>query len=260
MDCYAAQKRDRLPVYIGCAGWSVPGAMAAEFPHGGSHLERYAAVFPGVEINTSFYRPHRPATYARWRDSVPDAFRFAVKVPKEITHVLRLQNADAALEKFLGEAAHLQHKLGCLLVQLPPRLSYDAASAQAFFRRLRGITDVALVCEPRHRTWFDPAAADALAGFGVAYVSADPQVASLPVSASAARIVYYRLHGAPVMYYSAYPDAYLEQLAMRIERDVQAGRQVWCIFDNTAEGAAVPNALSMLARLRSAPPAAPAQL
>lgn len=254
MDFYPARQQDRAPVLVGCAGWSVPGAMAAHFPQGGSHLERYATVFPGVEINTSFYRPHRPATYARWRDSVPDAFRFAVKVPKEITHGLRLHDADAALEKFLGEAAHLHPKLGCLLVQLPPSLTYDAASTHAFFHRLRGATDAALVCEPRHRTWFEPAAADALAGFGVAYVNADPQVAPLPASAGAARTVYYRLHGAPVMYYSAYTDAYLEQLAGQIEQEVAAGRQVWCIFDNTAEGAAVPNALSLLTRLRAGPP------
>lgn len=244
-----------LPACVGCAGWSVPGAAAAAFPHGGSHLERYAAVFPGVEINTSFYRPHRPATYARWRDSVPDAFRFAVKMPKEISHALRLQNAEAALEKFIGEAAHLQHKLGCLLLQLPPRLPYDATVAPAFFRRLRGLTDVALVCEPRHTSWFGATAAQMLAGFDVAYVTADPPVAPLPEAAAAARTVYLRLHGAPVMYYSAYSDAYLEQLAARIERDAQAGRQVWCIFDNTAEGAAVPNALSLLARLQAARPA-----
>lgn len=250
MNCYSAQHRSGMPIVIGCAGWSVPGAERAHFPEQGSHLERYAAVFPGVEINTSFYRPHRPATYARWRDSVPEAFRFAVKMPKEITHVLRLQNADDALQRFLGEATQLQRKLGCLLVQLPPQLPYDAAVAPSFFRRLRSMTDVAVVCEPRHPTWFAAAAGGTLAESDVAYVTADPPVAPLPKTSRAARTAYFRLHGSPVVYHSAYSDAYLERVAARIECEARGGRQVWCVFDNTASGAAVPNALSLLARLR----------
>jgi uncharacterized protein YecE (DUF72 family) len=75
-----------VPVRIGTAAWSIPKKHAAPFPTAGSHLERYAAVFNAAEINSSFYRPHRAATYERWAASVPDDFRFAVKVPKAITH------------------------------------------------------------------------------------------------------------------------------------------------------------------------------
>src|SRR5690349_12428290 len=69
-------------VRVGCAGWSLPKEHADRFPAEGSHLERYAACFPAVEINSSFYKPHRPTTYARWAASVPPDFRFSVKVPK----------------------------------------------------------------------------------------------------------------------------------------------------------------------------------
>nr|WP_283243494.1 DUF72 domain-containing protein [Corallococcus exiguus] len=117
-------------------------------------MERYARVLPAVEINSSFYRPHRPGTYARWRDSVPETFRFAVKVPKVITHELRLRDAREPLERFLGEAGHLEAKLGCLLVQLPPSLQHERETARAFFQSLRERTAVDVVCEPRHRTWF----------------------------------------------------------------------------------------------------------
>jgi uncharacterized protein YecE (DUF72 family) len=251
MDCYGAQNPASMPVFIACAGWSVPTAVQAHFPCEGSHLERYAAVFPAVEINTSFYRPHLPATYARWRESVPAAFRFAVKVPKEITHTLRMQNADAALERFAGEVTQLREKLGCLLVQLPPTLRYDEAIAQAFFQRLRRMFDVALACEPRHPTWFTPDAAQMLETCGVAYVAADPPIAPLPHPAEQARTVYIRLHGSPEMYHSSYSEAYLDALAERIHRAAHAGKQVWCVFDNTASGAAQPNALSLLARLRA---------
>ncbi len=55
---------------IGCAGWAIPRAAAARFPGDGSHLERYGRVLPAVEIDSSFYRYHEPATYARWAASI----------------------------------------------------------------------------------------------------------------------------------------------------------------------------------------------
>jgi len=236
------------PPCIGCAGWSVSSAVADRFPLEGSHLERYAAVLPAVEINTSFYRPHRPDTYARWRDSVPDAFRFSVKVPKRITHELRLRDGEAELRRFLDEAGCLERKLGCLLVQLPPSLRYDAPSAQRFFNVLRTHTDVDIVCEPRHATWFAGEAAAMLAGCRVAYVIADPQPTPFLPPETGAGIAYFRLHGSPTIYHSVYADSYLDALHADLVRRQRAGERVWCIFDNTADGAALPNALSLLRR------------
>lgn len=236
-------------VYIGCAGWSLPTAVHARFPGEGTHLQRYARVFPAVEINSSFYRPHRVSTYARWRDSVPDGFRFAAKIPKAITHEMRLRDAGMALEKFIGEVSGLEQKLGCLLVQLPPRLRYEDTVAEEFFTTLNGLTDASIVCEPRHPSWFNPDAAAMLARMRVSYVDADPSVAPVP-EASDARIVYIRLHGSPEIYHSPYDETYLDCVAAEIAYKANAGRQVWCIFDNTASGHAVPNALSLLARLQ----------
>lgn len=251
MDRPAFEQRDRS-IFVGCAGWSLPSAVQDRFPATGSQLERYAALFPAVEINTSFYRPHRPSTYARWRDSVPDAFRFAAKVPKAITHELRLRQASEPLKKFIDEVSHLDHKLGCLLVQLPPRLHYDPELAWRFFARLRDLTNVALVCEARHASWFTGEAAAMLAEFEAAQVIADPQIAPLPDAAHKMKTEYFRLHGSPVMYYSSYPDDYLDRLAVTLDAHARSGRQVWCVFDNTAQGAAVPNALGLMARLESA--------
>ncbi|WP_408901606.1 DUF72 domain-containing protein, partial [Pararoseomonas indoligenes] len=78
-------------VQIGTAGWSIPKQHAGEFDADGSHLERYARRLPAVEINSSFYRPHRPATYERWAASTPESFRFSAKVPRTITHDCRLK-------------------------------------------------------------------------------------------------------------------------------------------------------------------------
>ena len=95
---------------IGCAGWNVPKQHMALFPAAGSHLHRYAQRFNAVEINSSFYRPHRRATYERWAATVPDDFAFAAKLPKQITHELRLAAAESALDIFLDQVRGLRRK------------------------------------------------------------------------------------------------------------------------------------------------------
>ena len=120
---------------IGCAGASIPREAAPSFPSEGSHLERYAARFPVLEINSSFHRPHQPATYARWADSVPAGFRFAVKLPRTITHDQRLAGVEELLRKFAAEAGALGDKLGCVLMQLPPSMQFDRCAGRAPFLR-----------------------------------------------------------------------------------------------------------------------------
>ncbi len=237
-------------VKIGCAGWGLSSSTAAAFPSAGSHLERYAQVFSAVEINSSFYRSHRPATYARWYDSVPEDFRFSVKIPRTISHELRLRETDALLVQFLAEAGQLHEKLACLLLQLPPSFKFDAAVVEQFFKYFRQQTDVATVSEPRHATWFSAEAGDMLRHYQIAGVHADPMpVAKVKVSGWD-QTIYIRLHGSPITYRSAYDDTFLVAKAKEIKRATASAEAVWCIFDNTADGAAVPNALSLQKLLR----------
>jgi uncharacterized protein YecE (DUF72 family) len=228
---------------IGCAGWNVRKQHMAVFPAAGSHLQRYARRFNAVEINSSFYRPHRRATYERWAATVPDDFAFAVKVPKQITHELRLAAAETALEIFLDQASGLGAKLGPLLVQLPPSLAFDSAVAHAFFAALRARHAGGVVCEPRHATWFTAAADALLAGLEIARAAADPPVGTTAFAPGGwQELHYYRLHGAPHIYYSEYDAAFLQRLARTLSERSEA---CWCIFDNTARGAATTNALSL---------------
>jgi uncharacterized protein YecE (DUF72 family) len=234
-------------IRIGCAGWRISKADAASFPIDGSHLERYAAKFNAVEINSSFYRSHRPATYARWAASVPPVFRFAVKMPRAITHRARLVDAAEPLDVFLSEVAGLGEKLGCLLIQLPPSLRFDRGSVGRFLTALRRRHGGSAVIEPRHATWFGAPVGELLADHGVGRVAADPAVVASAASPGGdRRTLYFRLHGSPKMYCSAYEDAYLQALVQRIGAAEESGGQVWCIFDNTALDAAVPNALRTL--------------
>lgn len=233
-------------IRIGCAGWSLRKDNAEAFPPPGSHLERYASRFDAVEINSSFYRPHRRATYERWAASVPAAFRFAVKMPKAITHSGRLIEVDDELERFLDEIRGLGAKLGPLLVQLPPSLAFDKAIAAAFFEALRKRFQGAVVCEPRHPSWSGRTPAALLRRFDIGRVGADPVL--IPGAAAPAAyggVSYYRLHGSPRVYYSEYTGDTLAKLAGRMRKDAARGRNVWCIFDNTAAGAAIDNALEL---------------
>jgi uncharacterized protein YecE (DUF72 family) len=237
-------------IYIGTAGWSIPRAEQARFPSGESHLARYSQVLPAVEINSTFYRPHRASTFQRWAASVPRAFRFSVKVPRTITHDQRLAGSANLLKAFLADLAPLGSRLGCLLVQLPPSLAFDARVARAFFTVLRRQFDRGIALEPRHASWFAPPADRLLSKFEVARVAADPpRTEGGGEPGGWPGLAYLRLHGAPRIYYSSYEDAYLDALANKL-RGLQRRRiPTWCVFDNTTLGAATDNALSLIERL-----------
>lgn len=237
-------------IRVGTASWSISKPHAADFAGEGSVLQRYARRFSAVEINSSFYRPHKPATYARWAASVPSSFRFAVKVPREITHTRKLVSISEQLDRFLAEAQALGSTLGPLLVQLPPSLRFDEAVAGDFFDRLRARFDGLVVCEPRHSTWFTAAVDAFLVRFRIARAAADPApVPQAAVSGGWAGLIYRRLHGSPQMYYSAYLPEYLDRTAQRIREMAVPDQENWCIFDNTALGAATHDALALLQRL-----------
>jgi uncharacterized protein YecE (DUF72 family) len=241
---------DTRGVKVGCAGWSLPRDTWPEFPAEGSHLERYAARFNAAEINSSFYRPHQPATYERWAAAVPAHFRFSVKLPKAITHEHRLRNCEALLDVFLEQAGSLGEKLGCLLVQLPPSLAFDPEAVTGFLAALRKRHPGGVALEPRHASWFTPAADGLLKTMKVGRVLADPVLFDAAAQPGGyPGLVYVRLHGSPRMYYSAYAPEVLETLAVRLELAAASDASVWCVFDNTASGAAVPDALSLTRKL-----------
>lgn len=120
-------------LFVGTAGWCIPRASAHRFEGDGTHLQRYARVVRCAEINSSFHRAHALETYVKWAASAPSDFRFAVKLPRVITHDQKLRRARIPLERFLAEIAGLGRKRGPLLVQL---LLYAAAGAPGGRRRV----------------------------------------------------------------------------------------------------------------------------
>ena len=245
-----------MAVRVGTAGWSIPRDAAVDFPAVGTSLERYAQRFAAAEINSSFHRPHRPSTWERWRDSVPADFRFSVKLPKTITHQRKLAECGDLLAEFLPQAEALGDKLAVLLVQLPPKLAFDAAVAGGFLAELARRTPARLACEPRHSSWFEPEADTLLATLKVARVAADPAiVAAAACPGGWAGLRYWRLHGSPLIYHSSYRDR-IDGLAATIAQQ-SADAERWCIFDNTASSAATADALALTRALGDEPAAGP---
>ena len=242
-----------MTLRIGTAGWTIPRTVAERFASVGSHLERYARVFDCAEIDSTFRHDHRDSTFRRWAASTGPAFRFAVKLPELITHDLRLEQADAPLDAFLDQIGALGDRLGPLLVQLPGSLVFSPSVAAGFFETLRKRFDGAVVCEPREAGWFEPEADRLLQRFRIARVAADP--ARVPAAAHPGGwtgdrdrrgLVYYRWHGSPVVYRSSYATERLAQWAAEVG-SWRARADCWCIFDNTASGAAARDALEFRA-------------
>jgi uncharacterized protein YecE (DUF72 family) len=199
-----------------------------------------------VEINSSFHRPHTRKTWERWAGDTPDRFKFAVKIPKTITHEAKLVNCGALLLKFLDEICGLGQKLGPLLIQLPPKLTFEEGLVHEFLTMFRELHAGQAVLEPRHVSWFTPVVDRLLHEFEIARVAADPpkgsELAAQPGGWQALR--YYRLHGAPRTYYSEYSGAFLKSFAETLREDVlRPAKETWVIFDNTALGHATGNAL-----------------
>jgi uncharacterized protein YecE (DUF72 family) len=244
-------------VRIGTAGWSIPKAHAGSFRWEGSHLQRYAQVFSCAEINTSFYREHSHGTYEKWASFTPARFRFSVKVPSSITHEQQLRRARAPLVKFLSQVDGLGAKLGPLLIQLPPSLEFSPRLARSFFNVMRDEFDGAVVCEPRHASWFSEKAEAMLVHYRIGRVATDPtriDAARVPAGwlkssrRDAKAIAYYRLHGSPRKYWSSYEPSQLQAWAKEITV-LPPSVDAWCIFDNTASGAALGNALDLVKAL-----------
>ena len=233
-------------MYIGTASWNLPKVYAENFPEDGTHLMRYSQNLNAVEINSSFYRDHKPATYKKWAESVPKDFRFSVKLSRLFTHTQALKVSSAELHAVLNGILELGNKLGVLLVQLPPSLGFDSKIAEDFFDKLRVVYGGPVAFEPRHKTWLTPPALELMRRFSLSKVVADPDPCPLPLEKNPlSQILYYRLHGSPEIYKSNYEMPELQKLQTQMQSLQEKTGALWCIFDNTTFGYATLNALQL---------------
>lgn len=267
-------------VLVGTSGWRYRSWRGDFYPRGlvqRAELEYIGEHFSTVELNGSFYSLQRPASYLRWRESVPDDFVFAVKGSRYISHMLRLRDARTALANFFASGVlALGPTLGPILWQLPERETFDPDVLDVFLQLLPRSSDEALelarthdermrgrawleadtdrplryAIEPRSRSFDDPRLRTLLNRHGVALTVADTAGRWPRFEPNRADLVYVRLHGASELYVSGYSPAELQEWADRCLAwsSSDGHRDVHVYFDNDARGHAPHDALS-LARL-----------
>jgi uncharacterized protein YecE (DUF72 family) len=180
-------------IWIGTSGYNYPewkGSFYPETMPAAKMLPYYAARFPTVEINYTFYRMPNEAQLAKWAGETPSPYKFTLKAPRRITHDSRLKNCGPLVSAFCLVAGTLQDKLGTLLFQLPPNLKKDVALFEAFLEMLP--PRVAAAFEFRHDSWFSDDILTLLKTRNLALCVADSEKLSAPVEITA-DYAYFRL-------------------------------------------------------------------
>lgn len=236
-----------MSTWIGTSGWSYdhwdgvlyPPALPAR-----DRLARYVEAFGTVELNASYYRWPREASFASWRRRLPYGFRMTVKAPRGLTHAKRLYAPEAWVERILAGWVALDDKRGMLLVQLPPTMERDDARLDYFLSLLPWWCPTAV--EFRHDSWLADDVFALLERHRAAYVVMSG--ANLPcVLRATAPTVYVRLHGPDHdhLYGGSYSDADLGWWADRMREWEAQGRDVYAYFNNDGGGNAVRNARTL---------------
>ena len=239
-------------LHIGCSGFNYPHWQGTFYPCGLPQrrwFPYYCEHFTSVELNVTFYRLLKPATFDRWREETPPDFAFSVKGSRFITHIKRLLEPEAALERFFDGALRLGEKLSAVLWQLPPDLTYDMRRLASFLTSLQPYP-VRNALEFRHESWLTEDVLGLCRAHSTALCMADwPSfIDAMPLTANFA---YIRRHGYGGRYSSCYTAEELAADARRIHTYLESGQDVHIYFNNDSNGHAPKNALELAEMMRA---------
>jgi uncharacterized protein YecE (DUF72 family) len=248
-------------IRVGTSGWSQP-AIRQALPRArlapGEMLRAYARALDTVEINSTFYRFHRPDTFPGWRERVPGGFTFAIKAHRLFTHERRLEDPGAELVGFLRAIGGLGSALGPVLFQLPHGFHADLGVLRRFLAALAGASAEAglraprFVFELRHPSWHAPGTWRLLERAGAAFCVFDIRRFTAPAAVTAG-FTYARLHGPlATPYEGRYGREALLPWAELLRGWEARGLDSFLYFDNTRFGEAVPDARELLGLLAPA--------
>lgn len=233
-----------MTVHVGTSGWSYDHWDGVLYPPGTpprDRLEHYVRRFATVELNASFYRWPRDASFASWRRRLPPGFALSVKAPRGLTHARKLYAPEPWLPRLTSAWHELGDRRAVLLLQLHPAHERDDARLGYVLERLPGWMRVAV--EFRHPSWHSEPVYALLERHGAAYCVLSG--AGLPcVLRATAPFVYVRLHGPDhrQLYAGSYSDDDLRWWADRVGEWAASGRDVYAYFNNDGHGHAVRNA------------------
>ncbi len=260
---------DQQKIRIGACAWSFDGWRGGFYPPdlpNSQWLEFYANYFPTVEVDSTFYAAPSENTVRRWIEMTPAAFRFACKLPRDITHARRLRDCTVELNSFLHALEPLASKLHVILIQLPP--SFAPKDGKPVLREfLRGLPrDFRFAIEFRHAGWHRPQFIHLLEKNHVCWAWADTTPLNernlapfefLPLTTD---FLYLRLLGDYATKYDVdgehvhryekllwKREAAIESWSLKIERHLSEVRNVWAFVSNHFEGFA-PETCQRLAR------------
>ena len=217
-------------IWIGTSGYNYPEWKSNFYPSdlaAAKMLPYYAARFPTVEINYTFYRMPNEKLTGGWAAQTPSPFKLTLKAPRRITHDSRLKNTGELVDAFCRVAGTLGDKLGALLFQLPPNLKRDAALFDAFLEELP--PRVCAAFEFRHPSWFDDEIFERLAKRNLALCIADSEKLSAPVKVTA-DYAYFRLRD------EGYGPADIARWGETIKKETASCRDVFVYFKHEEQG------------------------
>ncbi|MEY8759983.1 DUF72 domain-containing protein [Chryseobacterium tongliaoense] len=230
-------------LYIGCSGFynnDWKGSLYPEDTKSKDFLILYSQTYNSVEINSTFYRKPTLKTLVKWHDETPEDFRFFIKIPKPISHEKRLKDCQEEISEFCSHIQDgLKEKLAGFLYQFAPSFKNTPENIDEILNNLdSGFLNV---IEFRHESWWRNEIFDALKDKNIVF-SGVSFPGNLPedVIINHPEILYYRLHGKPVLYKSEYDEEFLNQLAEKIKR---SKKKTFIFFNNTWGTAAIKNSL-----------------
>jgi uncharacterized protein YecE (DUF72 family) len=219
-----------MAVWVGTSGYNYPEWKGSFYPEkmpAAEMLPYYAARFPTVEINNTFYRMPNEKTVGGWSEATPERFKLTLKAPKRITHDARLKDCAENTQRFLEVAATLGPKLGALLFQLPPNFKKDLARLDSFLETLP--PGVCAAFEFRNPSWLDDDVYARLKAKGLALCVADSERLSTPVEITA-DYAYFRLRD------EGYKPDDIARWAQTIRAATADCRDVYVYFKHEEEG------------------------
>jgi len=232
-----------MKVHIGTSGWNFPhwkGVFYSDGLKSKDWLAFYSRHLHTLELNVTFYRGVKVETYRKWYETVPPGFLFSAKMSRFITHIKRLKVEKDSVDRFLYGVKALGDKLGAILIQLPPSLTFDAERVSAFFRLLDPSLRYAV--EARNESFVSDSFFSLLREHRIAWCISESAGRFPYDEAITADFVYLRLHGREDLYTSSYGDD--ELLGLR-EKLRTWGKEAFVYFDNDSEGYAPRNALTL---------------
>lgn len=236
-------------IYIGTSGWHYPHWVGPFYPSGMASedfLKCYARHLSTVEINNTFYHLPTPHTLREWKKETPKHFLFTCKGSRFITHMKKLKDPENSIARFLETVTALNHKLGPILFQLPPRWRVNVLRLEEFLKALPKPFRYAF--EFRDESWFTQPVYDVLTHYNGAFCLYhlagrwSPEIVTTD-------FVYVRLHGPGEAYQGRYQDQTLRVWANKCQKWSLSGKDVYCYFDNDQDGYAPINALALQKKL-----------